>query len=101
MNRGLAIVVVLICASVMTILAQQNRPYNVIMKDVNGTFADLKKQLDSNALPAAAEDAAKLQSMFKETEAFWTPFKTKDAIDFSKAAQSASQATEAGAKEGN
>src|SRR5947207_15942998 len=101
MNRRFAVVVVLFCASIMTILAQQKRPYDVVMKDVNGTFATLKKDLDANSLSSAAEDAGKLESLFKETETFWTAFKTKDAIDFSKAAQSASQATAAAAKDGN
>ena len=46
-------------------------------------------------------ESGKLEGLFKETETFWTAFKTKDAIDFSKAAQSASQATAAAAKDGN
>ena len=45
----------------MTIFAQQKRPYDAIMKDVNATFASLKKNLDSNSLSSAAEDAARLQ----------------------------------------
>jgi cytochrome c556 len=101
MNHKLAIVVVLLCACILPVLAQQKRPYDVVMKDVNGTFATLKKDLDGNNLTSAAEDAAKLQGMFKETEDFWTPFKTRDAIDFSKGAQAASQAIAAAAKEGN
>src|SRR5215467_12609431 len=101
MNPKIAMVFVLICACVMTVLAQQKRPYDVVMKDVNGTFASLKKDLDSSSLPSAAEDAAKLQGLFKETENFWTAFKTKDAIDFSKGAQAASQAIASAAKDGN
>jgi cytochrome c556 len=101
MNRKTAFSVVLLCAFAIGILAQQKRPYDVVMKDVNGTFASLKKDLDSNNLSTAADDAAKLQAMFKETEDFWSVFKTKDAIDFSKGAQSASQAIAAAAKDGN
>jgi cytochrome c556 len=101
MKPELSLIVVLICVSISTVLAQQKRPYDVVMKDVNGTFASLKKNLDSNSLPLAAEDAVKLEGMFKETENFWTPFKTKDAIDFAKGAQSASQVVAAAAKEGN
>ena len=101
MRPGLSLIVVLICVSISTVLAQQKRPYDVVMKDVNGTFASLKKNLDSNSLPLAAEDAVKLEGMFKETENFWTPFKTKDAIDFAKGAQSAFQVVAAAAKEGN
>ena len=95
------VVVILVCASVMTVLAQQKRPYDVIMKDVNAAFASLKKNLDSNTMTSAADDAAKLQRFFKETEDFWTPFKTKDAIDYSKAGQSDALTAAAAAKEGN
>jgi len=85
----------------MTIFAQQKRPYDAIMKDVNATFASLKKNLDSNSLSSAAEDAARLQGLFHETETFWSAFNTKDAMDFSKNAQSAAQAIAAAAKEGD
>lgn len=101
MNHKTALTVVLICASVMTVLSQQKRPYDVVMKDVNGTFATLKKDLDANSMSSAAQDAAKLQGLFKETENFWTAFRTKDAIDFAKGAQTASQAIAAAATEGN
>jgi hypothetical protein len=101
MNHRFALVLILVCASILPVLAQQKRPYDVVMKDINGTFAALKKDLDGSNLTSAAEDAAKLQEMFKETESFWAAFKTKDAIDFSKGAQSASQTIAAAAKEGN
>ncbi len=95
------IVVILVCAFVVTGLAQQKRPYDVIMKDVSATFASLKKNLDSNTMASAVEDASKLQGFFKETEEFWTAFKTKDAIDYSKAGQSDAQNVAAAAKDGN
>src|SRR3954468_9574344 len=101
MNHRFALIVILLCALMMPALAQQRRPYDVLMKDINGTFATLKKDLDGNSMSSAVEDAAKLQDLFKETENFWTPFKTKDAIDFSKGAQSGSQAMTAAAKEGS
>ena len=71
MSRRIAVVVILVAAllAATTIFAQQ-RPYNQIMKDVQGTFASLKKSLDASgtagpavaaagrgAAPAAAEDA--------------------------------------------
>jgi Cytochrome C''. len=84
----------------MTILAQK-RPYDVVMKDVNTTFGNLRKNLDGAAMPSAAEDAAKLQSLFKETEEFWKAFKTKDAIEASKSAAVASESLAAAAREGN
>ena len=81
--------------------AQQKRPYNELMKDVASTYASVKKNLDANAAPAAAADAAKLQTLFKETEDFWTQFKTKDALDAAKGAQDAAAAIGAAAKANN
>jgi len=54
--------------------------------------------LDVNAAPAAAADAAKLQSLFKDTEDFWAQFKTKDALDAARGAQDAAGAIVADAK---
>jgi cytochrome c556 len=72
-----------------TAFAQQqpHRLYNEIMKDVAATFPSLKKNLDANNGAAAAEDAAKLQKFFSETEAFWAPLNTQDAVRISKKAQ--------------
>src|SRR5439155_14440477 len=78
--------------------AQQNRPYNLIKKDVGATFASLKKNLDANSAAAAAADAAKLEGLFTETEAFWAPFDTKDAVGFAKNARDAAAAVGTAAK---
>ena len=67
----------------------QNRPYTQLMKEIGPTFASLKKNLDSNAADGAVQDAEKLQGLFKETEAFWAQFNTKDAVDHAKNAQKA------------
>jgi len=89
MNRNVFGIVTVIATLVVgaTAFAQQHRPYNEIMKDVAATFPNLKKNLDANNGAAAAEDAAKLEKFFTETEAFWTPLKTQDAVRFSKRAQ--------------
>jgi len=76
----------------------QGKPYDQLMKEVGATFASLKKNLDSNAAGAAAEDAAKLESLLRETEAFWTPFRTKDALDAAKGARDATAAVAAAAR---
>jgi len=99
MNRQLiliTIVVVGVCAS-FSAFAQQ-RPYNQVMKEVQATFASLRKDIDANSADAATQDAAKLQGLFKETEAFWAQFKTKDAILHARTALDASAAVEAAAK---
>lgn len=90
MNRQLALIIIVIAALLAGATAfAQRRPYTQVMKDIGATFTSLKKNLDGNSVAAAAEDAAKLEALFKETEAFWTPFKTKDAIDYAKRAQEA------------
>src|SRR5260370_12104443 len=94
MNSRLALVTITIAALAalaMTVVGQ-NRSYDQIMKEVGPAYANLKKNLDASAFPAAAQDAAKLEALFKETENFWMPFKTKDALDFAKNAQAGFQA---------
>jgi len=81
-----------------TAIAQQHRPYNQIMTDVGTTFASLKKNLDSNSPAAAAADAAKLEGLFTETEAFWAPLDTQDAVKFAKGARDAASAVGTAAK---
>jgi cytochrome c556 len=100
MNRQLVLTIIVILAVVAgaTALAQQHRPYNLIMKDVGETFASLKKNLDGNSAAAAAQDAAKLEGLFTETEAFWTPLETKDAMNFAKNARDGAAAVGAAAK---
>ena len=41
---------------------------------------------------AAVEDAAKLERLFTEVEAFWAPFDTQDAVGFAKRARDAAAA---------
>src|SRR5262245_24590973 len=71
------------------------------MKDISATYASVKKNLDSSVAPAVAADATKLQALFKETDEFWTPFKTKDAVDTAKNAQDGAAAIVAAAKANN
>ena len=47
---------------------------------------------------AAVADAAKLEALFKETEAFWAPLNTQDAVNFAKAAHDAAAAVGAAAR---
>ena len=97
-RRFLSIMIAAGILAVGTAFAQQHRPYNEIMKDVGATFASLKKNLDSNSATGAAADAAKLEGLFTETEAFWAPLNTGDAVGFAKNAREASASTAAAAK---
>ena len=79
----------------------QSRPYDQIMKEVGPAYANLKKDLDASAFTAAAQDAAKLEGLFKETENFWAAFKTRDALDFAKNAQTSVEAVSVAARDNN
>jgi len=81
-----------------TLWAQQRRTHDLIMKDVQATYANLKKNLDANNTAAAVEDATKLEGLFKETEGFWAPLNTKDAVNFAKSAQEDTAAVVAAVK---
>ena len=88
MNQKFVLIMIVIAAVFVSATAfAQLRPYDQLMKDVGATFASLKKNLDANSAAAAAEDAAKLEGLFTETEAFWAPLKTKDAVDFANSAR--------------
>ena len=82
-------------------LSAQARPYNVIMKDVAAASGALRKSAEASDFAATAEHARRLEELFKETEDFWTKFKTKDAIDAAVGARelSASIAAAAAAKD--
>src|SRR5262245_31400291 len=97
-GRFLSIMIAAGILAVGTAFAQQHRPYNEIMKDVAVTFASLKKNLDSNSAAAAVADAAKLEGLFTETEAFWAPLDTQDAVKFAKGARDAASAVGTAAK---
>jgi cytochrome c556 len=100
MNRTLALLIIAAAAAVAVgpAFAQQARPYNQIMKDVGATFANLKKNLDENSAAAAAQDAAKLEGLFTETEAWWSRLETQDAANLAKRARTDAAAAGAAAK---
>src|SRR3989454_2708384 len=100
MNRQFLLIIIVIAGVFAAGMAsaQQHRPYNQVMKDVGAAFANLRKNLDANSAAAAAEDAAKLEGLFTETEAFWAPLNTGDAVGFAKSAREASAAVGAAAK---
>ena len=100
MNRKFVIVIILFAGLTAAGLsvAQQKRPYDQVMKEIQTTFASLRKNLDASAVAAVVEDATKLEGLFAETHAFWTPFKTKDALDAAKAGKDASAAVAAAAR---
>ena len=100
MSRHHFVVVAIVVSSVSATSAQ-TRPYNVIMKDVAVASGALRKSVEASDFAASVEQAQRLERLFKETEDFWTKFKTKDAIDAAVGAKelSASIAAAATAKD--
>jgi hypothetical protein len=94
--RGLAIAAALLTMVVAEAWAQK-RPYNLVMKDVGTTFDALRRNLDGKNAAAAA-DADRLAQLFQETEDFWTPFRTKDAIEAARGARELATAVAAAAR---
>jgi cytochrome c556 len=94
----LALAIATLWASAVT---AQARPYDAVMKDVAASFGALRKSADGSDFAGAAEHARRLEQLFRETEEFWTRFKTKDAIDAAAGARelSASIAAAASAKD--
>ena len=88
MKKGLFFAICAITVLALDVWGQARR-YDQIMKDVSATYEKLKKSLDAKNDAEAAQDAMKLQNLFKETEEFWAPFDTKDATDAAKGAQTA------------
>ena len=99
MTRSDVLATVAIAVMLSGAVVAQKRPYDVVMKDMGVTFGTLRKTLDSGDLVSVAADAEKLERLFKEVEDFWTPFKTKDAIDAARGARDAFTAVAAAAKE--
>ena len=98
MSRYLILAIVPLWASG---IAAQERPYNVVMKDIGSALGVLRKSADASDFARSAEQARRLEQLFDETEIFWAKFKTRDAIDAAAGARklSASIAAAAVAKD--
>ena len=101
MNRrqvaGIVITLILAAGVFVPGIRAQKLPYDELMKAIQSTFTSLGKNIDASATSAVATDAAKLEGLFKDTEAFWAPFRTKDALDAAKAGREGAAAVAAAA----
>lgn len=59
------------------------------MKQVGATMGKLKKGIDGKMLHDAAGDGEKMQALLKDAEAIFAEMKMADAVEMSKAAQTA------------
>lgn len=99
MRKEMILVAVCLVWGMGLCLSAQKRPYDQIMKDIDTTFAGLKKNLDAGLAPESIRDAERLQSLLKETEDFWVPFKTKDALDAARGGHTTATAVANAARE--
>ena len=87
----------------LTIIANEKPPESYVknMKDTNAASRSLKDNVDSKNWNGAAADAAKLKTLFQETESFWEKKNAADAVSAAKAGVAAATELETAAKAGN
>jgi cytochrome c556 len=66
--------------------------YSKVMKEVGATNGALRKAITSASEADVAASAAKLETLFKDVQAYWEAKKVEDATTFAKNAVAASQA---------
>ncbi len=101
MNRRFVLVIVTMGIFAGSTAFAQQRLHDLIMKDIGATFASVGRNLDANNPAAAAEDASRLQELFSETEAWWGPLNTRDALKYARFARDAAAAVGAAAGRGD
>ena len=97
----------------------QNRPYDVVMKDIGAAFGILtenlnedgeeealdadgeEEALDADGAAAAIAAADELDGLFEEVEAFWAKFNTTYAVDLATDAREGAAAVRDGASANN
>jgi cytochrome c556 len=72
---------------IITVMAAEKPPaeYVKLMKNTNTAAQALRGHVTSKDYDAIVADAASLETLFADTEKFWTARKTEDAIGFAKA----------------
>ena len=102
MNRRLVMVMIVVAVVFVeaTAFAQQ-RLHDLVMKDIGATFASVGRNLNANSAVAAAEDAARLEALFQETERWWAPLNTKDALKYARFARDGAAAVRAASSRGD
>ncbi len=75
----------------LTIIANEKPPESYVknMKDTNAAVRSLKDHVDAKNWSGAAEDAAKLKTLFAETLTFWEKRNAEDAVTAAKSGAAA------------
>lgn len=98
--------VIALCATAvfgLTVIANEkpSDTYVANMKDTNAAVRSLKDNVEAKNWAGAATDAAKLKTLFAETQAFWEKKGAADAVTAAKAGASAAADLETAAKAKN
>jgi cytochrome c556 len=94
MNRAFGVVGVLILAVTMGLSAQKvkkvsDEDYSKAMKEIGPLMQTLRKNVEAGNAADAAKDAARLEVLFRDSQAYWEARKTEDAIAAAKLAVTA------------
>src|SRR5262250_3794567 len=96
-------IVIAICAVLalaLTVMGQAPRDISAIMKDVQPIAGGLGAKVNGGDNAGVAADAAKLEALFKEAQAFFAKEKISDADGWAKAASDAAGKAAKDAKAG-
>jgi len=74
-----------------TLSAQDGRPFSQVMKEIAGASGQVKKAFEDGAKDEVASGGAKLQSLFKEVEVFFSQRNAADAVESARSAQAAAK----------
>ena len=93
-------ILITVCMLAAVVLVAQQRELDPVMKEVGPTNQALQTAIGGNVLADAATNAAKLETLFKEAEAFMKSKNKADAVkmaaDAAMAAGDAAKAAKAG-----
>jgi cytochrome c556 len=100
--RKVSIVIALcfVFALALSLSAQQQVDIDAVMKQVGPTWTSLQMKLDASDAPGVAADAAKLETLFKDAETFFTKSKMQQPAGWAKETADAAGSTAKAAKAG-
>jgi cytochrome c556 len=98
MATGLAMLVGVGSIAMLSAQSKTDEDYDKLMKGVGAANGAMRKAADATA---TAAEAAKLVTLFKDAQQFWTARNNKEAADWSAAAATHAAAIETAAKANN
>src|SRR3954471_20710199 len=81
-------------------LSAQQQDLTAVMKQVGPTWTSLQMKLDAGDAPGVAADSAKLETLFKDAETFFTKSKMQQPAGWAKEIADAAGSTAKAAKAG-